>query len=225
MLTVNNLTGFGGGGPSPDISCSYTAGASSTGSGNPYTFSSLSIGAAPSSGERRFVFAVCGGHDIGSFQSMTIGGSAATYTLNNTASGGGQRVTIGYREISTGTTATIVYDTSSAGKGGACAVFRLICGPRGISIHDTGESAGSGSESITLDFLKGGVGFAGAQNQDGGSFSWSGLTERFSADMEGSDYFEAAMSTFSAEALTTTVTANPGASDNTRLLGLSVKKL
>lgn len=213
------------GGPSPDLTCTYTAGDFSTGGGNPYTFSNQSIGAAPNSGERRFIFAVCGGHDIGSFQSMTIGGSAATYTLNNTAAGGGQRVTIGYREISTGTTATIVYDTDSSGKGGGCAVFSLISGSRGIAIHDTDQVAGSGSELITLDFLEGGVGFAGAQNQDGGSFSWTGLTERFAADMEVSDYFEAAMSTFAAESLSTTITANPGSSDNTRLLGLSVKKL
>lgn len=154
-------------GGSPSIkSVTLTATAENTTGGNPYSFTSLSIGAAPTGGDRRYVIAVChmtdnnpssGGGTIGT---ITIDGSTATKDIYNFDDGvGSAHTAIGRLEVSAGTTTTVSFTTNGNMNAGGVSIYRVITGAAGLALSSTGQSDGNGAACTPATIKPGGVVF------------------------------------------------------------------
>lgn len=229
MLRVNQLTGFGAGGSSPDLSYTVTSTNVNTTNLTTYTFTSQSIGSAPASGERRFIFVACGAIDEGNSSnvdivSALIGGVAADAIYEGN-SFNWIDAAIFYREVSSGTTADISVTWDVGCEGMAITVYRVISGPEGIEIG-TVQTSTAQSPSRTMTTGPGGVLIATWFTRYGlyslGSHTWTNLTEDYEVDANSEDVFS------SASALTTTssvtVSASTSSADNRSFVCVPILK-
>lgn len=128
----------------PPLSYTFNTSASNSATSNTFTFSSQSIGTAPSAGQRRFVFVLVGTTNQGSVNpvpiNVTIGGVSATQVVKHEEDQGSYAdvSAIFYAEIPSGTTATIVV-THPNGGGFRCGigVYAVYSGSTGINIGST----------------------------------------------------------------------------------------
>lgn len=188
------------------LSITNTANPAPTTGGSP-SYASQSIGAAPTGSNRRFVFVSFGCFSAGAtfVGGITIAGVSAPLTWAN--ADGNVGCAWAAREVTTGTTATIAYLVAGTGTLYSCiSVFSLICGPDGFSY------ASYNDDDRPLDFTgffpAGSVGLGVAMNRDGGTHTWTGLTEVRDVDLNGSDYFSSAMASFPEDALAQAIQAN-----------------
>lgn len=161
-------------------SLSFVDSTQDTGTGPTYTFTDHAIGTAAS--DRLVIVTVHQGGTNRTVNSVTIGGNAAN--IVGTALGTLQGITIAWRRVTTGTTATIVVDFSGTLSAGCTVgVFRCV-GQLSDTPTDFDAPAGGGdaSRSATIDIAANGVAVAGAS---GGSTTdiWTNATTAFSESL------------------------------------------
>jgi len=137
--------------------------------------------------------------------SFTIGGSAGTTVTS--WDNGGQGISIAYREINTGTTATIAWSLSGNRTSHGCDVYTIETDSDGLTVVDSGANISSNNPSDTLTVDTDDMIVAlGCAVISSGAGSWDNGTEVISyADSGGSDQ-EAMCSMYD------TVTAGDGGS-------------
>lgn len=147
MLQVNNLVGFGAGGGAgtifPDMR--YELGGTYGTSVNASSYSSsVSIGSAPSAGEKRAVLVFAGSRDNANrtFNSCTVGGVSATEVVKGAANGAGAYGGGGLfwrDDVSSGTTATVTCNWSGEMAAGGFCVVAIYYSDEysGIEVKDT----------------------------------------------------------------------------------------
>lgn len=144
-----------------------------------FTSGSLSIGAAPSGGQRRFVVAVCGtnaGANNISISSATIGGSAATQAANAAnVSSGSCNAAIFFREIPTGTTTTVSFSCSGLSAGANVLIATIITGAGGLALRQGYTDPADSNPSITYDAFAGDLVIGGTHYRNGRVSSFDGL--------------------------------------------------
>ena len=149
----------------------------STSAGGDFTFSNAPIGAAPTGGKRRFVFIYVAGTDgngqqvdIAGSDSCTIDGATALTgvvgvvknTSNYEAFGG-----ILYKEVATGSTATIVakWEGSPTISNRYIGVVSILTGPGGFDVYDIDWEAQTGNSTAMTEIqnvVEGGALIGGA---------------------------------------------------------------
>jgi hypothetical protein len=209
LPTVRDLVDFGGlslgfvpgmtgavsaiGGGLPALTYTNTAN-TTVSANNDLTWTNAAIGAAPGAGERRFVFAVIRRYQNSStatVNNVTIGGVTATMAVGGfNAQGVGYGVY--YREVTTGTTATIVLDVSSSGgtgRGGRCSVYRVIA-KTDIAVTDFGIGTASGGlyTDFSINAAAGGIVFASTLVVNSSDFTWTVLTKDDSVDLNSGEW-------------------------------------
>ena len=119
----------------------------------------LSIGAVPTGGNRRFVFLMCGLTDgtAQSFEyaSIPIAGTNGTPVTRSTAAKGASCIC--YREVSTGTTASCTTDyvgTPTINEAFMHAIT-VLTGPGGLTIRDSGSNYSTSSTNDITTTLTG----------------------------------------------------------------------
>lgn len=174
--------------------------------GSSDSFADRSIGAAPGAGERRYVVVAVSviGFGVTVGASPTIGGSVATVDAGVVVPQSGTvriHVRVLRREVSTGTTATIDVDGSGSSYG--ITVWRVIT-TSDIEVIDfaTHSVVGIGTLNLGVDTVEDGVAVAHSQTREGGSNTWTGLTEDVDVDMNGADWFRTSASAETATAET-----------------------
>lgn len=170
---------------------------------------SLSIGAAPTGGERRFVVAVATGYGVITSTNPTIGGNSTTTIVTSSDSSAADSITvIYYAEISSGTSAVFDSNFNTTPTGARIHVYRLITtASAGISVTDFASDNSDGTvHTLSLDVADNGFVVAGAVNQNGLSHTWIGLTENGDTDIDASDFSTGASDTFVSAATPTEIT-------------------
>lgn len=170
-----------------------------TGGASSGTFSNLACGAAPVTGETRYLVAVIAGiqNATRTINSATIGGISATRVSN--ASGQGP-AGIFIASVPTGTTASVAWVANGTTGGMGCSLFRMInADPASLSAaYDTAAANHSGGLVVLdLDIPAGGAGFGGCGFRDGQLSSWTGLTETLDVDLLSNDFSTTAFGTTS----------------------------
>lgn len=156
---------------------------------------SLSIGAAPTGSERRFVVVVATLRGPASITAPTIGGVSATIVAQVVDTTSTDSLTaIFYAEIPTGTAVTIDSDPATAPVDDRVHVYRLITtAGAGISVLDSAIDNTDGlTHTLDVDTADGGFVVGGATNINGGSHTWSGLTEDDDTDSASNDFLSGA---------------------------------
>lgn len=142
----------------------------------------VSIGTAPTGGNRRFVFAAfgtVGADNSRTPNSFTIGGAAAT-TLTTWIDNIGAHGGMWYLEVSSGTTVELIGTLSGNRAQGWISVWTLETGPGGFSILDA-DSTNATNGALTLTgILEGDHVIAGCALEDGSTAgcSMSNVTQR-----------------------------------------------
>jgi hypothetical protein len=191
-----------------------------------YTFTNHAIGTA-ATGRRVLVFAGCiGSGTPRSISSITIGGVTATILVSNST--GNRPAAIAVLQVDTGTTATIVVNTS--GTEGNCLIgVWSVVGLNSDAAYDTAvvyDTLGTEIMNLVLDVAAGGVVVAGRMESTGSpTFTWSGLTENYDSAFDGVNGCGTTASAMTAAAVanqTYTVTST-GSTGNNVGLALSMR--
>lgn len=161
MLTVNNLTGFGGGGKSVQITNVQSATTTLTGA---------SFGTAENG---RILAVVFGCRENANPTTATIGGISATVAYKrNTAASPDTVVGVAYALVPTGTSGTVVINGLSNTK--MISVFRVI----GAKMNDAVEYSANGATVSGVDVTARGGLVAGSINiSESTARTWSNATE------------------------------------------------
>jgi hypothetical protein len=198
------------GGASVPITLAYIGSASTTGDATNYSaapFDTLSIGASPAGGTRRYVV-------------LCIGGAAATATDTRHVTGGsagGVAGTLIAENNNQGTACGIVLVADPAGTTGVVLNFDAGMTCAGVSVYTlTVPSTATVTAAVaqedsgdpldwTVPFVSaGGVIIAVSQNQEGGTedhtATWTELTENFDADINSDEFFSTASKAYAAAA-------------------------
>ncbi len=176
----NGLTGFGAGVDSAAaaVTVSGSNTVSSTSDLTTYTFSSVSgLGA-----HTHLLLTVTLAGGSGTINSVTVAGSAATAiaTINN----GAQRSAI-YAIAESITSPTIVVEVTAAPR--SCVVGIVACnGIQSLTPVATATST-SNTPSLNANTSAGGVAIAVAMVVNGGSMTWTGVTEQYDTALESTD--------------------------------------
>lgn len=185
MLIATQFVGFGAG--AEDVvaaSIAYTDHVEDGTDTSNYTFSTRAIGTAASN---RYVVAAIGiaNSSPPTISSVTIGGVSATLVTQVT--GTYERTAFYIAAVPTGTTATVVVNTSGSLRCniGLWALYDLSS----ATATDT-DSSTSSTGSVNLDISAGGVaiGFSNTfTSASARTFTWSNLTENFDVAYEGNN--------------------------------------
>jgi len=192
------------------LTVTYTDSSGTGSNSSSYSFASKSIGAAPSAGQRRFIVVTAGalGSSPRDVTSITVGGVGCAL-LTTYQPGGGGFHRIGWVEVATGTTATIVLNTSGTMDIAGIGVWAIYSDTNGISVRS--EDGGSvTTESMDLNVVAGDVVIGGHINYDAGAVAWTGLTERFDLDTNSNDNVSGADATISVDESPRTMTMTSG---------------
>lgn len=173
MISTQKLIGAGGAKPLPTLT--YTPQGATTGSGNSFTFSAASIGAAPATGKRRYIVVVQGGASDNVNQnitptSVTINSNAATLAVQRVAASTSykQYTGIHYLEVSTGTTATITITGSFPRRFGLQLYAIYINAGNSLGVFSTSATEGTATLTNTVNIPSGAsAAFAAAQYRNG----------------------------------------------------------
>ena len=214
MLHRGRRAAAGAGPPPLEIAFQQTDFSNADASG--YSFSNEGIGSAPATGKRRFVFVAIGTLDtfnsVTNINSVTIGGSSAMVVGVDTHQAS-DHVLVGwaYREVSTGTTATVVVNFNAVCDWCAIATYTVTSGEDGISVGTAGtdDTPSSGVCSTTVNVNAKGAVLAHTHNHEGGTTTWSGdgVVEDFDNDVFTQDYHSGASAETTADDTSFSVTA------------------
>lgn len=172
----------------------------------------LSIGAAPTGDERRWIVCVCTaqGGTTPTIQSPTIGATSATIVVQDIDLGGIDGAAgIIYAEITSGTTASIDGDWDAGTSARFVHVYRLITtNNKALSVTDF-DSVGGGT-SLSIDIAAGGFVIAGQQNDGGvGQTTYGGtLTTDNNTDAVSDDWSSAGSAAFASAQTGQSITAD-----------------
>lgn len=205
---------------------SYRTTVKSTSSTDTYSFAATDIGAAAAD---RYVYVCVGGRNgaaatVRAVTAVTIGGVSASLVVGTSATGSSQATTLDFYRalVPTGTTATI--DVTFAATISECTVaVWAVTGQANLSAYATAaDNASLITSTISLNTVAGGFVLAGGCGNNGPSFTWAGVTERYDASTTIVYSFADASALTSSES-PRTVTATRSITSNTGLgLGLAV---
>ena len=147
------------------------------------TFSSQSLGTA-FAGRRIVVAALAEGNAGQTITGITVGG--VTLDLHVRLTNGNTEIAIGSRKIATGTAADIIVVTSGQKNRYGIGVWQTNGFPAGLGITDTGTTL---TTSTGNDTLAGGGMIAMAGGPSDNPVSWTGVTERYDALVDGFEEF------------------------------------
>jgi hypothetical protein len=189
MLMVNQLNGFGVG-ANVVVALTFTDHAVDASDAATYTFSSRAIGAA--AGDRQ-VFVAVAGVNTGDVTSLTVAGISATKLVGQTFTGAAtSNVEIWRADVPSGTTATIVVNTTTSGNRLGIGVYAAT-GALNTAFHSfTSGNNATNSGSINIPANGGCIGVA-VTTSGGTSFTWTGLTEQYDENQESVSYQSGAM--------------------------------
>ena len=178
-----------------------------------YSYSSQSFGDADAS--RIVVVGISHGGTVTEASGVTIGGVSATKAIGVTGGSGGAVSSIWYAEVPTGTTGTIAATIS--GGAGQCAISVFAVIGANSTPTDTGSHTGSVmTANDTINVSDGGV-IIGNQNSSPHAaptrtHSWTNLTERADAQLEGDRSYSAASDAFETGETGRSITCTPSGS-------------
>jgi hypothetical protein len=162
----------------PEATVSFRASYTDAGSATAYTFSGADIGTAAS--DRIVVVtavgsrAAAGTHTVAS---LTVAGNAASLVKQqNVPSGDRQTAEIWAVSLASGTTGNIVVTFDAGMQGAAIGVFAIYGANSTVS-----ATAGSNADPMnaSINVPAGGVLIGVGVNENGGTFTWANLTEKF----------------------------------------------
>lgn len=194
------IVGFGGGRPPPLI-CTNVGNAATSSTSASHNFTNLGLGAVPGVNERRFYAVACGtllgGLGMVNVASISVNGQAASFIDRHSqgTSGGTIGIEIWACEQPEGTSGTVAVNYEGGVNGRAMSLFRIITGPAGLGVG-TSYKDQSRPINFSADFEAGGAGVAATMNRNGGTSTWSGLTEAYDLDLISSDNFSSAFGEF-----------------------------
>lgn len=207
------------------LSITKTAEAGTGTNGTSWNAGTLSIGAAPGAGERRWVAVYGCGQAGGAITGISIGGVAATLVVDSAPD---RYNAIYMREVAAGTTAEIIVSFSGTSTRHGISVHRIIsgssadligAGPADTAIDDTHAV---GVLSMALDVPAGGCALAGAFSNSGSTATWTGLTEATDFAFDGAtELVQAAQDAFATLQTGLTITATNADTTPSTYLGLA----
>lgn len=169
-----------------------------------YTFSNQSLGVAAS--DRKIIVGVAGDGGTAAVISVTVAGVSATNVVAAFNSTGHSEIWIA--DVPTGATGDVVVTFGSGGKARCgIGVYRAIGSQ---SAANATASSTADPMSASLSIPSNGIAVGAGQNSNGGSFSWTNLTERYDQTVEG-DAAHTGASIDNLTAQTPTITCNPTA--------------
>lgn len=173
VLSINNLSGFGGG--VVQTSVEFLQATESTANLSVYTFSSQNLGAEDLRRKIVVCVALASSGSIGS-ATVTVGGVSATSAVSVSSTDMTDLVTaIFYAEVPTGTSGSIVVtpDVSSS----SCGIFVYRVVSTTLTVNNTGTDTTS-DPAATLSCLAGGAAFAVAASINAAATAaWTNATE------------------------------------------------
>lgn len=211
------------------VSVTRTATPTSNANASTFTFTDQDIGAADPTRDVILLMRCLNTAALGSLSSVTIGGNTATIDsqLRQLSVWAG----VARLRVTTGTTATIVMNMSSAQDIGCRAgVYRMLnaSGTGPTESPQTDTALASGAINISMNIAAGGVGMSVAGfHSSGTNFSgmtWTGLTEDIdSAMVNAANYWTTAFTAFpnTQTGLAVDVTAAGGSSYDSLMIGVS----
>ena len=194
------------------ISITQTAFQSDT-SANPWNYTGLSIGPAPTGGRRRFVFIIAHITDVSGVSNDTpdINSVAATLAVEKSTASEAH-VWIGYREINTGTTVTVDFSAGGTADESGIGVYAVITGPEGLSVEAT-DTDGTDNYNMSVAGTKNGALLAGSSARVGSFHTWGGaggIVEDYDNEVSTSNYSGASilLTSTGAKVVTCTISGN-----------------
>lgn len=183
------------------------------------TFSSVSTGAEPGAGEKKYIIASMGWKDGSttagqSLSSGTIAGNAATVGGSQQGTSASSRSLAGIMVYGplTGTTADIAFTWSTdPGSFHYMSVHRVIVPTSEALVLTPYDSAGDihVSPSVSINIPAGGVAVGSFQDVNGSPVTWTGLTEDVENDTDASDIQSVASDAFATLQTAYAIDVNP----------------
>lgn len=208
--------------PPAAATISFTASATDDTSQTTYTFSGVALGTAAA--DRKIVVGVggaraaAGAHTVAS---MTVGGIAASLVKQQDVSAGDRETAeIWQAAVPTGTTGDIVV-TFDAGMVGAGIGVWAVYGAQSAAHATAGSNADPMNASI--DVPSGGVLIGYARNANGGTFTWTNLTEKFDEQFDSAapSNHTGAADTFASAQTALSVTCDPSTAGSDNAMALA----
>lgn len=180
MLTVNQISGFGGGSIRPLILKWISVYGTDT-NATSYT-QSMSLGDAVAADQTRYILVAthgCANTTAGQISSCSIDGNTAT-RLYQTGSAVGRPTELWYIQNNTITTGDVNVVTSTTQASFGMSVWNLV-NPLSITPHDSNSlNQGAAANTVSLTVPSGGVGMAlDSTNFNSGTISWTNATEQY----------------------------------------------
>jgi len=200
---------------SPDATVVYTDYSVDATNSTSYTFSSSAIGTASSN--RKIVVGPVSNRAPGTTATaVTVGGISATSVIGQTSNNGEQRAELWEAEVPTGTTADIV--VTWAATADSCGIGVWAVYDAAASASDTASDDGVPTlleENLTIP--AGGVAISVACSGSSATYTWTNLTEKYDATVEGTVTFSGASDAFSTlqTSLLITATRSAGTTNGT----------
>ena len=217
MYRANHLVGFGGG-VSEKFGVTHVTdtGHTTVSATNPLTISSVDLGS--SGGNKHVILAVFVQAEPGPITAVTVAGQSATIVIEEGSGVHKQSQTgIIICEL-TGVTSGDIVITSGSGTIAkyAVSVYQMIKGS--ITPTDTWGPDFGTTPTGTINIAAGGFCISQAAALTSGSFTWSGLTERFDANTGGSAVANSVAADFDMSAETgRSITCTPSGSPRQRV--------
>lgn len=180
-------------------------------SGNTYTFSSVSLGAAVAD---RVIIVTLNMEQVTLVTSVTIGGVAATRIASQTDGTGAndRKAEIWAAEVPSGTSGNIVVTVGTDQSGMCGGVFRKVGGVGGTAASDTATDSGAaGSLSAAITIPAGGAAVATMFVGTSASYTWTGATESYDEFVSGTGSGSGAIATSSGTVTGTNAGSDGGA--------------
>lgn len=210
MLASNHLIGFGAADGAFTGSLSYIGSHLDTTDGTSNTFTSKNVGTA--AGDRHVI--VCfggqraGGGSADQVSSLTVGGNSASISVQSTAGSGDKAYAgIAICALASGTTATIVVNHAFTSYKVWISIYAAYGLGSTTPVQTVTDVSSPFSQSITG--LVGGVFLGVAMSDATCTYTWSGVTEDYDANGDGS-FSTASLSNANGGALTMAATESSG---------------
>lgn len=168
-----------------------------SGGGTAHNHTSISFGDAPGAGETRHIL-VAAGTLVANFSAVSIGGVSATPIVTADRAAGDNTIVAFYlAEVPTGTSGTVALTLSASFLFSTLGVWRLM-NIGSTTPHDTATdiTPSSGVLNLDCDVQAGGAIFAATQQSNGGTNTWSGVTEDYDADALSNENYSGASASF-----------------------------
>lgn len=191
------------------FSATFLQVATSLSDSSSYNFGSKSIGAAPISGERRWIVIAAtlnSGSTTTLISGVTLGGNAVTEIVSQSTSS--IDTWIGAIEVTSGTAATPIVTLGSSAQGLQIAMFRLINWSG--TVHDTASNTVS-PITLTIDVPHNGL-IVACCSSNNASPVWTNVSEIDNVTTGGGDYISTAYYTATAAETPRAVEATAGGS-------------